>query len=191
MSFLCSTMIPSYRRPGLVIGAIKSFGHKGHQAIVRLSDADPTAAEQKERILSQCGNTQVIIGPHLSGYESLGAYYTEMLPLCQGEWINIWDDDMEIRGPWYTGLTKAPHESVVVCENYTLGPSEYGPGSLDGQATGWFMHFASWKNTGEIAIGFPPDDYGMKFSRDHAWPIHRLPRTRLVHDWQRPIDGDR
>jgi hypothetical protein len=194
---LTSTMIPSYKRPALLIGAIDSFRKTAtnpdqHEAIVRLSEKDPQAERTQKALHAMFDNCQVIIGKQMGGYVALGLYYTEMLPLVNGEWINIWDDDMTIEGVgWDEKLKKAPHRSMVVCERYQLGPNIYDPGSLDGSGTGWFFHYKTWQEVGEKEVGYPPDGYGVNLSRRLSWPAHRLEGTILNHQWQRPKDGDR
>lgn len=198
MSFLCSTMIPSFKRPVLLMAAIDSFRKtakdpKCHQAIVRLSEADPSAEKTKLAVETMFENVKVIIGRQMGGYCALGLYYDEMLPLCDGEFINIWDDDMTIEGPWDDELRKAPKKAMIVCERYQLGPSLYEPGSLDGSGTGWFAHQATWREAGgtSISIHFPPDAYMVAFAQSKNWIKHQMRLTVLNHNWQRPTDGDR
>jgi hypothetical protein len=194
---LTTTMIPSFKRAGLLIQAIDSFRKTAdkpeqHEVVVRLSSADPQANKTKEALHALFDNCQVMIGRQMGGYVALGLYYTEMLPLCSGEWINIWDDDMTIEGQgWDTKLKDAPKQSMVVCERYQLGPSLYDPGSCDGSGTGWFAHHETWKASGEREIGYPPDSYMVNTARKNNWPAYRLRGTILNHQWQRPKDGDR
>lgn len=197
MSFICTTMIPSYKRADLLPRAIESFRATAvdptkHQVVVRLIEQDETAEEQRKALLERFENCKVMIGRKMGGYVALGLYYTQMIPLADGEWINIWDDDMTIEGAeWDRKLLGAPPHSLVLCHRYQLGPILYGHGSLDGAGTGWFMHKASWQGLGETEVGFPPDAYGVSLAQRHGWPVYHLQDTVLNHQWRRPYDGDR
>lgn len=119
MKPLCSTLIASYKRPDLLRKAIWSFRQEAempqpHEVIIRLADADPNSNEQKRLLEAEFENCHVIIGEH-HGYNGLGKYVTEMLPLAGGEWINLWDDDMLISGQWDKALLFAPQQSLTLC----------------------------------------------------------------------------
>lgn len=192
---MLSTLIPSYKRPELLLKAIQSFRDTAkdpscHEAVVRLSLNDHHQ-EQKDAILERFENCKVLVGEQGNGYHDIHGYYTEMIAVASGEWINIWDDDMTIEGPWDEQLMIAPRKAAILCENYQLGPSWYGRGSLDANATGWFAHMATWKAAGGNKIGFPPDTYMRRFAQVNNWPTHHLIGVTLNHNWQRPNDGHR
>lgn len=197
MSFLLTTLIPSYKRPQYLVRAIESWRKTAadpscHEVIVRLSDKDPWKRDTLEYLQTEFANCRVFVGPHMRGYVDTGVFFTEMIQHARGEWFNIWDDDMTIEGDrWDEKLRAAPVRSLVVLERYQLGPSLYGPGSLDGVGTGGFLHLKTWKDIGETAVAFPPDTYMRQVAQRNNWPAYRLPGTLLNHDWQRPKDESR
>jgi hypothetical protein len=194
---LCSTMIPSYKRPVLLMNAVESFRKTAadpscHEVIVRLSDKDDKAEKTRDALLSLFDNCTVLIGPHLRGYLDVGTHYTEMLKHCTGEFINIWDDDMTIEGGhWDVELRKANKKAIILCSRYQLGPSLYDHGSCDGPGIGWFVHRKTWEETGERDITFPPDVYMTEVARKHNWGKEHLAGMILNHNWQRPVDEHR
>lgn len=190
-------MIPSFKRPILLMQAIESFRKtaqdpKCHQVIVRLQTNDPDAEKTKTAVLAFFENCKVIIGEPMRGYIDVDQFYNEMLPLCEGEFINIWDDDMTIEGgQWDVKLREAPKGVMVLCQRYQCGPSLYDPGSCDGPGIGWFINQKQWRETGESEINFPPDVYMTKVAARFNWPKWHLGGITLNHNWQRPQDGDR
>jgi hypothetical protein len=197
MSFLCSTMIPSFKRPVLLLKAIESFRKTAknpecHQAIVRLQTNDPKAEATRAAVLALFENCKVIIGEPKRGYTDVGQFYTEMVPLCDGEYINIWDDDMTIEGgQWDVELRKAKPRNIVLCSRYQLGPSLYDHGSCDGPGIGWFVHRKTWEAAGESVITFPPDVYMTEVAKRNNWGREHLGGIILNHNWQRPTDEHR
>lgn len=190
-------MIASYRRPKLLQKSIRSILDTAkhpdrHEIIVRLSQDDPEAEIQKTQLSKLHQRLEVLIGPQLKGFDSLGEYFTDMATHCSGRWHHIWDDDMTIEGrDWDEQLEGINENAFVLCQHYVNGPNLYANGGCDGPGIGWFVPAYAWQKW-EPAIGMPPDTMMRQLLVDRqGWPIRHLKNITLNHQWVSPSHRDK
>lgn len=121
-----------------------------------------------------------VISPRGRGYVEMGRFVTEALNAATGKWGFLIDDDCWIyrkdatvtRG-WDTLLREAPDQSLVQCEFYHLGASEYGSGSCG--VCGLIFPMDGWKNSGIKELASPADNslFGY-FAHQLHYPVHLL-----------------
>lgn len=176
---LCSVLVPSRCRFDRLLKTVNSVfstvsDPSRIEVLVRF-DADDTESLARVGELEVMKNVRYLVGPRLSGYAALPAFYDEMVAIAKGSWVWIMNDDAHIRAVWEcmhdpaegqrrlqvyrywdTQLADVPitHDVILQVELYRWGASDYW--NHNASAFPIVMH-EGWKRIGEPQLQNPVD----------------------------------
>lgn len=93
-------MIPTRKRPQHLARAVASLADRAStgepiEYLLRVDDDDSTDYEPYRRLQAKGENFTVIGGPR-HGYKQMHLYYNELAAAARGEWLVVWNDDMDM-----------------------------------------------------------------------------------------------
>lgn len=173
---IASCLIPSRDRIGKLFTAIhcinnSCFSEANVEILIRLDDDDEGSLKYRAT-LEQFDNVKVITGSRMSGYTSVGAFYTELAAIATGDWCWFLLDDCLIGGRDFDLKFRAmPLNVIVQPEISRLGGSTY----MNWPDSNFpAVPRNSWRKLGVDSIGHPADTWMSHLYRQHGWKTRFL-----------------
>lgn len=129
MSTGVSMLLPARGRPDHLAASVGSLFALAKspdevEVLARLDDDDPDL-EREVQVLSAHRNVRVFRGPRL-GYAGMHEMYNRLAQIGRGEWLFLWNDDIEmLTGGWDALVREAPPYSVQFVRRDTTPTTDY------------------------------------------------------------------
>ena len=184
---LFSALMPTRGRPDGIRKTIKSLNEhvadpESMEIILRVDDDD----EETKSMLSELDSKiKYHIGSRYLGYDSMGAFVSEISDLSKAPWVFLIDDDAIVNGDakidLELGNVPQGNGNVCVCEYYKLNHSIYR-GALP---VGMFVPTNAWKQFGYEICRAPVDLFWTNlFVKDNKWKLNLLAGLTYEHNWE-------
>lgn len=174
---MISVLLPSRKRPDLLIRCIKSIAETADnkdafEICLRIHRDDTETISRLPEILSLC-TVRVVIGLQHGGYRDLSWFYQESAAISRGGWIWVMNDDVvSMTKGWDTMVGEIPKNVIVMPERNRVGDSVY---INDGSTPFMFIPNKAWEKYGVTRFGTPFDHSLWKLLRDNGWDTIFIP----------------
>lgn len=190
MTPLVSILIPTRRRTVKLHNCLRSIyetaSSSNFDIWLKVDDDDEPTIRFLNEFSAFNPNVHYIIGPRMSGYNSVDLFYSQLSDKAQGAWVWLLNDDATIVGSGWDGMLKeVPLQGVMVqpyC--YRLNQSLY---CLRDWTAFPVVPNGCWNKLGSELIPRPADSglYELLVKRN-GWTPHHLPGITVSH--QREVD---
>jgi hypothetical protein len=185
MSHLCSVLFPSRARFDKCVKSIESIiaaagAREDFDILIRCDNDDPQKAEY-EKLPAMFLPVQLFWGDRGVGYNHLGKFFAELASYTDATWLQVWNDDATLKGPWLPELEKVPTTGFFAqCQIHRLGGSTYAG---DDCAPFVYLPNGFWDVVGWPKYFFPhnPDTGTILALKEKGWTVAWLMACSFHH----------